>query len=328
MNTYLITGVASFIGFHVAQLLLEDGHQIIGIDEMQPLSATKMKEWRLEQLKEKYDKQITVFPFSISDRWAIEQVFNEIKGWGKSIDAIIHLSANSSSLNSIIDPWESIASNYIATQNLLEICRTYSIPKFILASTARLYGNSNHPPFFETDDTSQPLSPFAASKKAAECLCYTYHHLYQLDISILRYFTLYGPGEGSETTISKFMSQIKQEKELTLFGNGEQQLDFIFIEDAAKGTIAALKKVGYEIFNLGADEPHHLIDIVKLIEEISEITAQVVYQEKRILDVPTIWGNIEKAKLILDWEPKIKILEGIQKTWNWYESSGFTIHKP
>jgi len=210
--------------------------------------------------------------------------------------------------------------NIIGTLNLLELCRKYNIKKFVLASTSSIYGETGLP-FIEDKKTDCPLSPYAASKKGAEAICYTYHYLYGIDISIPRYFTVYGPAGRPDMSYFIFTKKIKAGEEITIYGDGNQERDFTYIDDIAAGTVAALKSVGYQIINLGNNHPVKLNYMINLIEDSLHKKAKINYLPRHPADVTATWANISKAKKTLSWSPKIDIEDGIQKTVNWFEEN-------
>jgi nucleoside-diphosphate-sugar epimerase len=189
----------------------------------------------------------------------------------------------------------------------------------MLASTSSLYGEHNPTPYREDADTNRPLSPYAASKKAAEALCHTYHHLYGIDVTICRYFTVYGPAGRPDMSLFRFVQWVNEERPVTIFGDGSQSRDFTFVEDIASGTVAGLKPVGYEVFNLGSDEPVVLRDALKLVEELVGKPAQIEYRPMHRADVKATWADISKAREVLDWSPQTLHREGIRRTVEWYQ---------
>ena len=222
---------------------------------------------------------------------------------------------------SVEDPWAYYRSNTMGTLNLLELCREFEVKKFVLASTSSLYGEDTPRPFKEDSDTSRPLSPYAASKKAAEALVYTYHYLHGLDASVLRYFTVYGPAGRPEMSILKFIRAIAEGEPITVFGDGRQERDFTYIDDIARGTVAALKPVGYEVINLGGDRPVVLADAIATIEECLEKKARIEYAPLHPTDVRATWADVRRAQELLGWRPQVSIEEGIKRTVDWYREN-------
>jgi nucleoside-diphosphate-sugar epimerase len=199
----------------------------------------------------------------------------------------------------------------------LELCRKYNVPKFILASTSSLYAGQPMP-FKEDLPVNTPISPYAASKKSAEVIAYTYNYHYGIDVSVVRYFTVYGPAGRPDMSIFRFIKWIMEDRPIEVFGDGTQSRDFTYVDDIAEGTILALKPVGYEIINLGGNNPHELTEIIKLIERYTGKEAKLVNKEFHKADIKATWADITKAKEILAWEPKIGIEDGIKKTIEWF----------
>jgi UDP-glucuronate 4-epimerase len=316
MSRYLVTGAAGFIGARVSTLLLEQGHQVVGIDSLNSAYDVRLKQWRLQQLQAKPG-----FAFSrgdLADRVVIETLWN--KHDGGAFDAVINLAARAGAWQSVENPYVYMETNAAGTLNLLELARLGGVKKFILASTSSLYGDNPQRPYREDLPTDRPLSPYAATKKAAEAICYTYHFLYGLDVSVLRYFTVFGPAGRPEMSLFRFVLRISEGKPITVYGDGSQERDFTYIDDIARGTIAALKPLGYEIINLGSDHPVVLRDALALIERLLGKKAVVVNKPRPAADVPSSWADITKAKTLLGWEPQVKFEEGVARLVEWYQA--------
>lgn len=310
MNSILVTGCAGFIGWKVSERLIDENMNVIGVDNLNDYYDPRLKEWRLTQLKNK--KTFHFFQCDISDFNSVRKVFNQHK-----IDAVINLAARAGVRASVEDPWIYLDTNTKGTLNLLECCKVFDVKKFVLASTSSIYG-LNQMPFKETDKTDAPLAPYSATKKGAEVLCYSYHYLYGLDISIPRYFTVYGPAGRPDMSIFIFIKNIDNGIPLTIFGDGRQKRDFSYIDDIADGTLKCLQPFGYEIFNLGSDDPVELIYVIKLIEEALDKKAVMNFSSRHPADVLATWADIEKSKAKLKWYPKTTIQDGIKKTVRWY----------
>ena len=322
MKNVLVTGCAGFIGWKVAEKLLAENINVVGIDNMNDYYDTKLKEWRLQQLTVKSEKlkveKDTEFFFKKSDIGnfdEIKKIFSSHK-----IDAVINLAARAGVRASVEDPWAYLDTNTKGTLNLLECCKDFGVKKFVLASTSSLY-SFNEMPFRETDRTDTPLAPYSATKKAAEALCYSYHYLYNLDISIPRYFTVYGPAGRPDMSIFIFIKNIDNSTPITVFGDGKQKRDFSFIDDIADGTLKCLQPFGYEIFNLGNDNSVELMYVINLIENALGKKALMNFSPRHPADVVATWAHIEKSKEKLNWCPKTTIEEGIHKTIQWYHEN-------
>jgi len=310
----IVTGCAGFIGWKVSEMLLDFGKEVIGIDNLNDAYDVRLKEWRLNQLLPR-DK-FKFYKLDISHKETTFDFFKQIEA--NSGDAIINLAARAGVRQSLENPWVYYETNVIGTINLLECCKNHGIKKFVLASTSSLYGNHNKIPFREDDDTNRPLSPYAASKKAAETLCFTYHHLYGLDVTVFRYFTVYGPAGRPDMSIFRFIKWILENQPLIIYGDGSQSRDFTYVDDIARGTILGLKNLGYEIINLGSDCPHSLMEIVKTIEDITGKKAVIKYEPFHKADVEKTWAEISKAQSLLTWNPKTKIFCGLDEIVNWF----------
>jgi nucleoside-diphosphate-sugar epimerase len=316
-NRIIVTGCAGFIGWKVSEMLLDFGKEVIGIDNLNDAYDVRLKEWRLNQLLPR-DK-FRFYKLDISQKETIFDFFNQINA--NSGDAIINLAARAGVRQSLENPWVYFETNAIGTLNLLECCKNHGMKKFVLASTSSLYGNHNKIPFSEDDDTNRPLSPYAASKKAAETLCFTYHHLYGLDITVFRYFTVYGPAGRPDMSIFRFIKWILEDQPLIIYGDGSQSRDFTYVDDIARGTILGLKNLGYEIINLGSDSPLSLIEIIKIIEDLTGKKAAMKYEPFHKADVEKTWANINRATLLLEWHPLVFINNGLCKTIYWFLSN-------
>jgi nucleoside-diphosphate-sugar epimerase len=313
MSHYLLTGVAGFIAAKVAEFLLAAGHTVVGVDNVNAAYDVRLKHWRLGQLKDA--RGFTFHPADICDRAALEAVWA-----GQSFDAVINLAARAGVRYSVENPWVYFDTNATGTLNLLELCRTRGVPKFVLASTSSLYGAHNPRPFHEDADTSRPLSPYAASKKAAEVLCYTYHHLYRLDVTVFRYFTVYGPAGRPDMSPFRFVQWVSEGQPVLLYGDGSQSRDFTYVDDIARGTIAGLQPVGYEIINLGSDQPITMTEALRTIERAVGRAAQVTRQPAHPADMAATWADVSKAGRLLGWEPQLTFEQGIDQTVRWYQA--------
>jgi UDP-glucuronate 4-epimerase len=316
IKTVLVTGCAGFIGWKVAQSLLEKNLDVVGMDNLNDYYDARLKEWRLSRLMEKGSPEVKGnFSFhrcDIGDFGAVREVFNNRK-----IDAVINLAARAGVRASVEDPWAYLETNTKGTLNLLECCRRSGTKKFVLASTSSLYSH-NEMPFRETDRTDAPLAPYSATKKAAEVLCYSYHYLYGLDVSIPRYFTVYGPAGRPDMSYFIFIKSIDNGIPITVFGDGKQKRDFSFIDDIADGTLKCLQPFGYEIFNLGNDKPVELMYLIHLIEDALGKRAVMQFSPRHPADVFATRAYIGKSGEKLQWHPKTTIEEGIKKTVQWY----------
>ncbi len=315
MARYLVTGSAGFIGSQVTELLLERGDTVIGVDNMNEAYDVRLKTFRLELLERR--PNFSFIREDIAERSAVERLFREHAA--PRFDAVINLAARAGVRQSVENPWVYYDANATGTLNLLEACIRNGIGKFVLASTSSLYGTHNPRPYAEDADTDRPLSPYAASKKAAETIAYTYHYLHGIDVTILRFFTVYGPAGRPDMSLFRFVQWIAEGKPVLVFGDGQQERDFTYVDDVARGTIAALAPAGYEIINLGSDRPIVLMELVRLVEEYTGKKAQLDHRPRHPADVTATWANIGKARRLLNWEPRTSFADGVRESVAWYE---------
>ncbi|MGH7469599.1 MAG: SDR family NAD(P)-dependent oxidoreductase [Longimicrobiales bacterium] len=313
MATYLVTGAAGFIGSRVAQQLLDRGDTVIGVDNLNDAYDVRLKQFRLAQLEPQARFQMV--RADIADGAAMRPLF------AQRFDAVINLAARAGVRQSVENPQVYIDTNITGTLTLLRLCVEYQVGKFVLASTSSLYGADHPRPYVETLNTDRPLSPYAASKKGAEALCFTYHYLFGIDVTILRYFTVYGPAGRPDMSLFRFVQWISEGKPVILFGDGSQQRDFTYVDDVARGSIAGLRPLGFDIINLGSDEPIVLTDAVKLVEELTGQHALVEFQPRHPADVPATWADIQKAERLLSWRPHTHFREGVSNLVRWYQQN-------
>ena len=301
----LLTGCAGFIGAKVAEMLLENNVSVVGVDNLNDYYDPKLKEFRLDQLKHFSDKFI-FYKEDVEHKQFLENLFAQ-----NSFDAVYNLAARAGVRASMDIPEVYLTTNILGTLNLLECMRKYGVKKFILTSTSSLYAGQKMP-FVETLPVNEPISPYAASKKAAEMLCYTYHHLYGINVSILRCFTVYGPNGRPDMSPDKFMKCIAAGKPLPLNGDGTQSRDFTYVDDIARGIIAAQKPLGYEVINLGNEHPHTINEMISILENLLNKKARIEHYPFNASDMMHTFANTEKAKKLLNWHPTIALADGLK----------------
>jgi len=290
--------------------MLQQQEKVLGIDDLNDYYDVRLKKWRLSQL-EKFPN-FTFRQVDIADRSALRKALADF-----TPEVIINLAARAGVRYSLENPYIYFQTNALGTLNLLEFAREKGIKKFILASTSSLYAGQKMP-FSETLPVNEPISPYAASKKAAEVTCYTYHYLYGMDITIFRYFTVYGPCGRPDMSVFRFITWIQQGKPLQVFGDGTQSRDFTYVDDIAEGTVRGIELKGFQIINLGGNKPYTLTEAISLIEKYLGKTGDRQYQKFHKADLKATWADISRAKELLNWEPKISLEEGLKRTVDWH----------
>ncbi|MBI1357085.1 MAG: NAD-dependent epimerase/dehydratase family protein [Acidobacteria bacterium] len=315
MGNYLVTGAAGFIASRVIAILLDRGDTVSGLDNLNDAYDVRLKEWRLKDLQSREGFRFE--RLDLGDREGLARLFAE-QG---PFDGVINLAARAGVRQSVENPWVYIDTNTTGTLNLLELCKDHGVGKFVLASTSSLYGTHNPIPYSEDADTNKPISPYAASKKAAEALCHTYHYLFGIDVTVFRYFTVYGPAGRPDMSLFRFVQWVSEDRPVLIYGDGQQSRDFTFVDDIARGTVAGLKPLGYEVINLGSDEPVVLRDALSLVEKLVGKEAQIDFRPMHRADVQRTWADISKARELLGWSPRTLHEEGIRKTVEWYNAN-------
>lgn len=310
MKKVLVTGAAGFIGAKTVEKLLAQGIAVVGIDNLNDYYDVRLKHYRLAQIK---DPHFTFLQLDIENKQELSELFEH-----HQFDVVFNLAARAGVRYSMENPDIYMSTNAMGTLNILECMRKFNVAKFVLASTSSLYAGQPLP-FKEDLSVNTPISPYAATKKAAEVMAYSYHHLYGIDVSVVRYFTVYGPAGRPDMSPYIFADQILRGEELPVFGDGNQSRDFTYVDDIAMGTILAAKPLGYEIINLGGGQnPYTLLEMIELMENISGKRATLKIQTKVKADMDVTWADISKAKKLLDWEPQTSFPEGIKKLMHWH----------
>jgi nucleoside-diphosphate-sugar epimerase len=290
---------------------MDMGHHVVGIDNMNDYYDVRLKEYRLERLMKHPDFRFE--KLDIEDLAGLEALFAK-----NTFSAVLNLAARAGVRYSMENPFVYMTTNAMGTLNLLECMRRYGVKKFVLASTSSLYAGQPMP-FVETLPVNTPISPYAASKKAAEAMAYTYHHLYGIDVTVLRYFTVFGPAGRPDMSPLRFIKWIDEGHPIELFGDGSQSRDFTYIDDIARGTIAGMKPLGYEIINLGGgNRPVTITEMIETFESLLGKKARIDNKPFNSSDMKDTSADISKAEKMLGWKPLTSVQEGIRLSIEWH----------
>ncbi len=312
MARYLVTGAAGFIAYKVVDLLLQEGHSVVGVDNLNDAYDVRLKQWRLEHLRGR--ENFAFHHVDICDRPGLDAVLDRYDG----IAGVINLAARAGVRASVENPWAFVETNTVGALNLLEACRQRKISKFVQASTSSIYGADAPQPTAEDWDSSRPLQPYSASKKGAEAMCHAYHFLYDIDVTIFRYFTVYGPAGRPDMVMFRFCQWIAEGRPVRLNGDGTQSRGFTYVDDIARGTILGLKPLGFEIINLGGHETITMNEMTAVLEELIGRKANIEYHPFNKADMLSNWANVEKAGRLLGWESQVGLREGMTRLVDWY----------
>ena len=316
----LVTGAAGFIGSHTAIRLLQRGDQVIGLDNLNDYYSPERKRSNVREVGQqaRTQHQFEFIEGDIRDRPLLARVFRQF-----DVRAVIHLAAMAGVRVSVDDPWLYYDVNLTGTLNLLEAVRAQSTrATVVLASTSSAYGATATLPFAETENADRPLAPYAASKRAAELLGFTYHHLHGLDVTALRFFTVYGPRGRPDMMAYKVLDSAYGGDAVPYYNNGQMHRDWTFVDDIVSGVVAAAdRRLGYEVINLGRGEPVLLADFVESLERLAGKKPNLIPKPMLSADVEYTFADISKARRLLDYEPKVSVAEGTQRFFEWYLAS-------
>jgi nucleoside-diphosphate-sugar epimerase len=312
--TILLTGVAGFIGARTAELLLDAGHVVVGVDNLNDYYPVALKEHRLSALRGR--PGFSFHAVDVEDRAALAELFKAHR-----FDGVINLAARAGVRASMENPQVYLSTNTLGTLNLLDLMVHHGVPRYVMASTSSLYAAAR-PPFNETADITRPISPYAATKLAAEALAHVWHHVHGLRVAVLRYFTVFGPAGRPDMSPFKFIECVRRGRPLPLFGDGSQTRDFTYIDDVARGTVDALQLEGFEIINLGGgNQP---ISIRAMIDCIArEVGRPAVIQQlpPNPVDMAETSADISKAARLLAWRPQVTPFDGFARTVAWHRAN-------
>jgi UDP-glucuronate 4-epimerase len=308
----LVTGGAGFIGSHLVERLLAEDHRVICLDNFDDFYDPAVKRRNLTRALQQ--SKFHLVEGDLRDEGLLEKIFKE-----KEINLVVHLAARAGVRPSVQNPALYADVNVRGTILLLESCRKYGVSRFVFASSSSVYGNNSKVPFSEEDPVNTPVSPYAATKKAGELLCHTYHHLYQMDIACLRYFTVYGPRQRPEMAIHHFTRSIHEGKKISIFGDGSSIRDYTYIDDAVDGTMGALfGGHGYQIYNIGESQTISLSRLIQALEEQVGKKAIIERLPEQPGDVRQTYADIRKARELLGYRPKTGIHDGAARFVQWY----------
>lgn len=311
----LVTGAAGFIGSSLVDTLLVNGYSVLGIDNFDQFYPRKIKEENLEGARKN-----PLFQFiecDIRNNELVNECFSSFKP-----DIVVHLAAKAGVRPSIKDPESYYDVNVKGTLSILSMMTKCNINKLIFASSSSVYGNNEKVPFSEEDNVDCPVSPYAATKKSGELLCYTFHHLFGLNVFCLRFFTVYGPRQRPDLAIHKFLNSILQDEPLCLYGNGSTSRDYTYIEDIVNGVIRAIDRIkGFEIINLGGARTIKLDELILTLEKCTGKHAKKEFREAQNGDVNLTYADITKAREILGYNPTMEFEKGIRKFIEWLNAN-------
>jgi len=313
---FLVTGGAGFIGSHVCERLLADGHAVWAFDDLNDFYDPQIKRGNLRDIQS-LAKPFEFLHGDLTDRAAVEELFGSVK-----FDQVIHLAARAGVRPSLAEPALYQRVNVEGTVNILEAARRNGVKKITIASSSSVYGVNAKVPFSEGDPIFSAISPYAASKLACEALGHVYHHIYGLDVAMLRFFTVYGPRQRPDLAIHKFARLISAGKPIPVFGDGSTARDYTFITDILDGVLACTRKeFGFEIFNLGESQTVTLSQLIEFLEQALGQKAILDRQPLQPGDVPITFADVSKARARLEYQPRVKIAEGIPLFVDWFRKN-------
>ena len=316
MSAILVTGGAGFIGSHLCERLLSDGVHVICLDNFDSFYDPEIKIKNVEGMAKKFSDLFELVTGDIRNPEHLKGISKKNK-----VDSVVHLAARAGVRPSIADPLLYQDVNIRGTIVLLEACKAHGIKNFIFASSSSVYGENQRVPFKEGDLDIQPISPYGATKRAGELLCYSYHHLFAMNIACLRIFTAYGPRQRPEMAIHKFTRLIDQGEKIPIYGDGSSRRDYTYIDDLIDGILGVIRyHKGFEVYNLGESQTTSLMELIKLIEGAFGKKANIEMLEPQPGDVSVTYADITKAERMLRYQPEVKMEEGIRRFVEWYKA--------
>jgi len=317
-ETVLVTGAAGFIGSHLVDRLVDEGLRVVGVDNFCDFYSESAKRANLDGAMAAEGFELE--ELDIRDRDAVFATFAEHQP-----HTVLHLAAMAGVRPSIADPAYYTAVNLDGTVNLLDAAAAVNTQRFVFASSSSVYGNNEKAPFAETDNVDYPISPYAATKKSGEVICHTYWHLYQMPITCLRFFTVFGPRQRPDLAIARFLRLIRDDQPIPMFGDGSSSRDYTYIDDIITGVRAAMSvttaEAGYRVYNLGGNQPVSLKEMIQTIERVTGKQAQIQQKPTQPGDVNRTWADLTRSQQELDYHPTTSLEEGIRRQWAWLTES-------
>ena len=311
-ETILVTGAAGFIGSHLVERLLEDGRRVLGFDNFDDYYDPGLKRNNIRAASD--DPRFRLVEGDIRDAAAVGELFSS-----GEVGTVVHLAARAGVRPSIADPVLYTSVNLDGTTQLLEACRRHGVDRFVFGSSSSVYGNNSKIPFAENDPVDHPISPYAATKKAGEMLCYTYHHLFGLKVACLRFFTVFGPRQRPEMAIRRFATQLARGEEIEQYGDGSSERDYTYISDIIEGIVRALERCsGFDVWNLGGSRTTSLSRLIELLAQEMKVTPKIRRLPAQPGDVVRTWADVGKARRELGWSPEVPIEKGLARFVQWF----------
>lgn len=310
----VVTGAAGFIGSHVSEALVARGDEVVGLDSFDPYYDPDIKRCNVADMTD--SGRFRLIEGDIRDQQAVQEAF------AGPVSGVIHLAARAGVRPSIEQPLEYATTNVDGTVNVLQAAVENDVDRFVFGSSSSVYGAANEVPFSEDQRIDQPISPYAATKVSGEALCYTWHHLYDLPIVVLRFFTVYGPRQRPDLAINKFVRLLEAGEPIPQYGDGSSSRDYTYVADIARGVLAALDSDhDYEIVNLGSSSPIRLDEMIAAVAAAVGVEPEVNVLDDQPGDVPRTYADVSKAKRVLDWEPEWTLAQGLEQFVQWYRST-------
>jgi UDP-glucuronate 4-epimerase len=313
MSTIVVTGAAGFIGSHLVERLLRDGHRVVGLDSFDDFYPPSVKEANLE--KARAQGAFRLVRGDVRDGASVEAAFH-----GEEVRAVVHLAARAGVRPSILDPVLYASVNLDGTSRMLEAARRHNVRRFVFGSSSSVYGNNEKVPFAEDDPVDHPISPYAATKRSGELIAHTYHHLFGMDVACLRFFTVFGPRQRPDLAIHKFARLLADGREIEQFGDGSSARDYTYVDDIVEGIVRAIERVrGFRIWNLGGSNPLPLSELIARLGASLGVEARVVRLPPQPGDVERTWADCSRARRELDWSPETDFDRGLKLFFRWFD---------